>query len=104
MLTQEQINRVYLLLLSTIVVKYLLQYEQDGFLVVKQLLTLDECQKLKVAADELIDNWEPDEVYSWIFLNDTDKAKARAQRMLAMSDKLSFTIEGEAIDPHTGIM
>ncbi|CAF3968646.1 unnamed protein product, partial [Rotaria sp. Silwood1] len=77
-------------------------YEQDGFLVLKQLLTLDECQKLKIAVDQLINNWEPEPVYSWIFLSDKDKQQARAQRMVAVSDKLSFSIEEDAIDPHTG--
>ncbi|CAF1254833.1 unnamed protein product [Rotaria sordida] len=86
MLTQEQIDR----------------YEQDGFFVLKQLLTLDECEKLKIAANQLIDNWEPEPVYSWIFLSDKDKAQARSQRMIAISDKLSFSIEEYAIDPHTG--
>ncbi|CAF1177580.1 unnamed protein product [Didymodactylos carnosus] len=86
MLTQEQIDR----------------YEQDGFLVLQQLLTLDECRKLKIAVGQLIDNWEPDPVYSWIFLNDKDKQQARAQRMVALKDELSFGIEEEAIDPQTG--
>jgi hypothetical protein len=71
---------------------------------VKQLLTLDECQKLKVAVDRLIDDWEPEEVYSWIFLSGTDKEQARGQRMIAIRDKLSFSIEEGAIDPHTGIV
>ena len=74
------------------------------FLFWKQLLTLDECQKLKIAADQLIDNWEPEPIYSWIFLNDKDKRQASAQRMVAVNDKLTFSIEEEAIDPHTGIM
>lgn len=70
----------------------------------KQLLTLDECQKLKLAANRLIDNWEPEEVYSWIFLNDKDQAQSRAQRMVCISDKLTFSIEDDAIDPQTGIV
>jgi hypothetical protein len=70
----------------------------------EQLLTIDECQKLKIAADQLIDTWEPEEVYSWIFESDKNKAQARAQRMVAISDKLSFSIEEDAIDPHTGIV
>ncbi|CAF1342725.1 unnamed protein product [Didymodactylos carnosus] len=86
MLTQEQIDRLY------------------GFLVLQQLLTLDECQKLKIAVGQLIDNWEPDPVYSWIFLNDKDKQQARAQLMVPIKDELSSGIEEEAIDPQTGIM
>ncbi|CAF4496872.1 unnamed protein product, partial [Rotaria sp. Silwood2] len=68
------------------------------------LLTFDECQKLKIAVDRLIDNWEPEQVYSWIFLSDKDKEQAKAQRMVTISDKLSFSIEEDTIDPHTGIM
>ena len=104
MLTQEQIQRVCILLLSTIVVKYLLQYEQDGFLVVEQLLTLDECQKLKAAAHRLIDDWEPEQDYSWIFPSGANKERSKGREMIDSSDKISFFIEEDAVDPDTGMV
>lgn len=69
----------------------------------KQLLTLEECQKLRVAIDRLVDDWEPD-VYSWIFLDNEAKARAAAQRMVTATDQTRCSPEGEAIDPKTGIV
>lgn len=69
----------------------------------KQLLTLEECQKLRGAIDRLVDDWEP-EVYAWIFLNDEDRARASAQRMVAATDETRCGPESEAIDPQTGIV
>ena len=69
----------------------------------QQLLTPEECQKLKGAIDRLVDDWEP-EVYSWVFLNDEDKARAAAQRMVAATDQTRCSPEREAIDPQTGIV
>jgi hypothetical protein len=70
---------------------------------VKQLLTLEECQKLRGAIDRVVDDWEP-EVYSWIFLSDEGKARAAAQRMVTSTDQIEYTPEREAIDPQTGIV
>jgi len=86
MLTQEQIQR----------------YEQDGFIVVKQLLTLDECQKLKAAANRLINDWEPEEDYSWMLPTGTNKEKSKGRFMLDSSENVSIFVEDAAIDPQTG--
>jgi len=86
MLTQEQIHR----------------YEQDGYLVVKQLLTPDECQKLKEAVTRLIDDWEPEQDYSWIFPSGQNKEKSKTRFMLDSAEKISFFVEEDAVDRQTG--
>ncbi|CAF1207462.1 unnamed protein product [Rotaria magnacalcarata] len=78
------------------------QYRQDGFLVIKELLTIDECQQLKTAANKLIDGWQPEEDYLWIFPNGGTRERSGARQMIDSSDKISFFIEKDAVDPQTG--
>ncbi|CAF2984564.1 unnamed protein product [Rotaria sp. Silwood2] len=85
MLTQDQLQR----------------YEQDGFLVVKQLLTLSECQKLKTTVDRLIDDWEPEQDYSWMFPHGQTKERSMDQELIDSGDTISFFIENDAVDPQT---
>ena len=78
------------------------QYRQDGFFVIKQLLTLDECQKLKQAAIRLIDDWKPEEDYSWVFPERATKEKSTGRQMIDSADKVSLFVEKGAVDPETG--
>jgi hypothetical protein len=67
-------------------------------------LTLDECHQLKAAAAHLVDDWEPDPDYLWMFSNDADKARIRGRRMINSSDKILISVAQDAVDPQTGIV
>ncbi len=51
----------------------------------------------------MIDEWEPETDYSWMFPNGAKNGRSRAQRMMDSSDKISFSIEKGAVNPNTGI-
>jgi hypothetical protein len=72
--------------------------------VVKQLLTPDQCEKLKAAAGELIDKWEPEKEYLWMLPNGETKERSSDQHLIDSSDSITFFMEDGAIDPHTGIV
>lgn len=70
----------------------------------KQLLSLEECERLKSVVHRLIDEWEPETDYSWIFSNDAKKGRSKDQYLIDSGDKISFFIEKGAVDPDTGIL
>jgi hypothetical protein len=69
---------------------------------VKQLLSVEECEKLKSVVHRLIDEWEPETDYSWLLPNGTKNGRSRSKHLIDSSDKISFFIEKDAIDPDTG--
>jgi hypothetical protein len=71
---------------------------------VKQLISPEECQKLKSIVHQLIDEWEPETDYSWIFPNGAKNGRSNDQYLIDSTDKVSFFIEKEAVDPNTGIV
>ncbi|CAF0846225.1 unnamed protein product [Rotaria sordida] len=86
MLTEEQIQR----------------YNRDGYLVVKNFITLDDCQKLKGAGDRIIDAWEPERDNPWLFSNVENKIHSSHQYLIDSSDKASCFPEDDAVNPETG--
>jgi hypothetical protein len=70
---------------------------------VKQLLSLKECEKLKSVAHQLIDEWQPETDYSWIFPNVVKDGKSAHQFLLDSINNISFFIEKGAVDRDTGI-
>jgi hypothetical protein len=66
-------------------------------------LSLEECEKLKSAARQLIDEWQPETDYSWIFPNVTKNGKSSEQLLLDSINNISFFVEKEAVDRDTGI-
>jgi len=70
---------------------------------VKQLLSVEQCENLKSVLHRMIDEWEPETDYSWMFPNGAKNGRSRAQRMMDSSDKISFSIEKGAVNPNTGI-
>ncbi|CAF1232277.1 unnamed protein product [Adineta ricciae] len=86
MLTEEQIQR----------------YEQEGFFVIKRFLTPEECEELKTIAHEMINDWEPDADYSWLYGDNETKQRILQQRMIDSGDTISYSIESDAVDPNTG--
>ncbi|UJR17595.1 hypothetical protein I4U23_004491 [Adineta vaga] len=86
MLTNEQIQK----------------YEQEGYLVIENFINLEECEKLKTAIREIIDDWEPDADYSWLHSDNETKQRIQQRRMIDSGDIISFAIEDDAVDPNTG--
>ena len=68
----------------------------------KQLLSREECEKLKSTVHQMIDQWQPETDYSWM-LSDTGKdGKSSSQLLMDSSNQVEFFIEKEAIDRDTG--
>jgi hypothetical protein len=51
----------------------------------------------------MIDEWEPEEDYSWMLSPDTIKGRSKEQQLVDSGDTISFFIEEDAVDPNTGI-
>jgi hypothetical protein len=66
-------------------------------------LSIEECEKLKSVASQLIDEWEPEEDYSWIFPGVIKNGKCSQQLLLDSVNTITFFIEKEAVDRETGI-
>jgi ectoine hydroxylase-related dioxygenase (phytanoyl-CoA dioxygenase family) len=86
MLTEEQIQR----------------YNQDGYLVLKDFITLDECEKLREAIYRIVDAWEPERDSPWLFSNVENKIHLNHQYLVDSSDKVCCFTEDDAINPETG--
>ena len=71
-------------------------------MIVKQLLSREECQKLKSAARQLIEEWQPESDYSWIFPNVVKDGKSNEQLLLDSVNNISFFVEKDAVDRETG--
>lgn len=67
------------------------------------MLSLEEYQKLKSATRQLIDEWQPDTDYSWIFPNVVKNGKSSEQLLLDSINNISFFLEKDAVDHETGI-
>lgn len=85
MLTQEQIR----------------YYEKNGYLVLKQLITLDNCEKLKETIRQLIDKWDPEHDNSCVFSTGNNQEQAKSRYFLDSADNISFFMEEDAVDPNT---
>lgn len=70
----------------------------------KQLLSQEECEKLKSVVHQSIDQWEPDTDYSWMLSNEGKDGKSYDQLLMDSSDQVSFFIEKAAVDQETGIL
>ena len=69
---------------------------------VKQFLTEDQCERWKNAATRVIDRWEPEEDYSWLFSSTEEARDSREKQLLGSAENLTFFIEADAVDPLTG--
>ncbi|CAF0837011.1 unnamed protein product [Adineta ricciae] len=85
MLTQEQIQ----------------SFEKNGYLVVKQLVTHDDCAKLKKSVEKLIDAWDPQNDTLCTFGTGDDREQSRNRYFLESGDRISFFLEENAVDRKT---
>ncbi|CAF0926822.1 unnamed protein product [Adineta ricciae] len=85
MLTQEQIQ----------------SFEKNGYLVVKQLVTRDDCAKLKESVENLIDAWDPQSDTLCTFGTGENREQSRSRYFLESGDRISFFLEENAVDPET---
>jgi len=85
MLTQQQID----------------DFSTQGYVVFEQLITVEECKKLKQAIANLIDRWEPEEESSCIFSTGGNREQSKSRYFLDSSDKISFFLEEDATDANT---
>ncbi|CAF3684280.1 unnamed protein product [Rotaria socialis] len=85
MLTQEQIQH----------------FSKNGYLVVEQLITRDDCEKLKESVKQLIDKWDPENDSSCVFSTTGNREQSTSRYFLDSADKISFFMEAGAIDPNT---
>lgn len=68
----------------------------------KQFISQDECDKLKSVVHRLIDEWQPDEDFSWMLTQEMVNGKSQDQFLIESADKISIFVEKDAIDPQTG--
>lgn len=68
---------------------------------VKNLITLDECDQLKKSVEQLINQWDPERDSSCVFSTGGNREQSKSRYFLDSGDKISFFIEEDAFDPET---
>ena len=67
----------------------------------KQLITLDDCEKLKQSVQQLINQWDPERDCSCVFSTGGNREQSKSRYFLDSGDNISFFIEEDAFDSNT---
>mmetsp|Transcript_2193 Transcript_2193/g.2720 ORF Transcript_2193/g.2720 Transcript_2193/m.2720 type:complete len:372 (-) Transcript_2193:313-1428(-) len=97
---------VFLFLLQIFGIKATLyeEYIRDGFVVVKNFVSDEECLAMMNRMESLIEKWNPDENVMSVFRTDKDQEKAQGSDsyFLDSADQIHFFLEPGATDNETG--
>eukprot|EP00929_Paragymnodinium_shiwhaense_P034451 TRINITY_DN18745_c0_g1_i1.p1 TRINITY_DN18745_c0_g1~~TRINITY_DN18745_c0_g1_i1.p1 ORF type:complete len:359 (-),score=63.27 TRINITY_DN18745_c0_g1_i1:69-1085(-) len=74
------------------------QFDRDGFLILRNFATAEECAGLQKRMRELIDKWDPKEHLSPVFRTDDTQSKSQGSSdyFLDSADRIHFFLEKDA--------
>lgn len=75
-------------------------FERDGFLLVRNFVSIADCDAMRAAMAELITSWDPTSTKS-VFRTDgkQENAQGSDNYFLSSADKVRFFLEPDAVDP-----
>jgi phytanoyl-CoA hydroxylase len=79
-------------------------FERDGYLVVKDFASLQECEEMRTRMRTLIDEWDGECKCSFTTTDSQvqDGGQGKSDYFFSSGDKVRFFLEADAVDPDTG--
>jgi len=84
--------------------KWSSDFEKDGFLVIPNFASEGECFNMIRRMDELITEWDPEELAVFRTDNEQEKAQGSSDYFLDSADRIHFFLEPQAVDEKTGCL